>query len=259
MANNSSSAVLDPTADQPGKNEEDKVVMVILPTYNEVENMPRLLDTLFGLGITNLQVTLVDDNSPDGTADLVEKIGQEKYPGRIFIIRRPGKMGLGTAYIQGFEFALSKNADYIVQMDSDFSHDPKVIKQFLERIPEADVVIGSRYVAGGAVDKRWKLIRKVISRFGSFYSRLILGLKINDTTGGFRMFRRQVLEALPLDKVRSNGYCFQVEMAYLIQKQGFKSSEVPIYFSERVAGVSKMSLAIAFEAAWKVWQIRFRY
>ncbi|HEX2909289.1 MAG TPA: polyprenol monophosphomannose synthase [Chloroflexia bacterium] len=259
MSNYSSGAVLDPDATGASEKDAEKTVMVIVPTYNESENLPRLLDTLFNLGIPGLRVMIVDDNSPDGTGTLAEQIGREKFPGKVEVLHRPGKLGLGTAYIAGFKHALHKGATYIVEMDADFSHDPQVLKKFMEAMKEADVAVGSRYVAGGSLDKRWKLIRRVISKGGSIYARAILGLKVHDTTAGFKMFKREVLEALPLDKVRSNGYGFQVEIAYLCQKNGFRVKEVPIHFNEREAGTSKMSARIAIEAAWKVWLIRFRY
>ncbi len=256
---NNSSAVLLPDLDNPNTTESSQTVMVIIPTYNEAENIPRMLQTLFGLGIADLKVMVVDDNSPDGTGALVEQLAQELYRSKVEVLHRPGKLGLGTAYISGFQHALRQGAAYIVEMDADFSHDPQNLKRFLEVIKEADVAVGSRYVAGGSLDKRWKLLRRIISRGGSVYSRAILGLKVNDTTAGFKMFRREVLEKLPLDRVRSNGYCFQIEIAYLCQKQNFAITEVPIHFNDRVAGQSKMSAGIAIEAAWKVWQIKFKY
>jgi dolichol-phosphate mannosyltransferase len=168
-------------------------------------------------------------------------------------------MGLGSAYITGFRHALSRGASFIVEMDADFSHDPKVLKEFARVIKKADVTVGSRYVAGGSIDERWKLIRRIISKGGSIYARAVLRLKVQDTTAGFKMFRAEVLRKLPLEKVRSNGYAFQVEMAYLCQKNGFKVVEVPIHFNDRELGKSKMSAKIALEAAWRVWQIKFRY
>ncbi len=260
MSNVSSGALLDPNTRLPGEDEgAEKILMVIVPTYNEAPNIERLLQTLFGLGLPGLRVLVVDDNSPDGTGTLAEELGQSRYPGQVEVLHRPGKLGLGTAYIAGFQHALSRGATYIVEMDADFSHDPSVVKKFLEAMENADVAVGSRYVVGGSLDASWKLIRRIISKGGSIYSRAVLGLKVHDTTAGFKMFRREVLERLPLERVRSNGYCFQVEMAYLCQKYRFRVTEVPIHFTDRVAGTSKMSAGIALEAAWKVWQIRFRY
>ncbi len=259
MSNTSSSILLDPGISVPSSDTPEQIVMVVMPTYNEIENIGKILETLFQLGISGLQVLVVDDNSPDGTGKTVEELAQALYPGRLEVLHRPGKLGLGPAYLAGFQHALRKGATFIVEMDADFSHDPAMLKRFLEVMPESDVAVGSRYVAGGSLDKRWKLLRRIISKGGSIYSRTILGLKVHDATAGFKMFRREVLEQLPLEKVRSNGYCFQVEIAYLCQLHGFRVTEVPIHFSERSAGVSKMSPNIAIEAAWKVWQLRFRY
>lgn len=233
--------------------------MIIMPTYNEAENIEKMLDALFGQDIAGLRVMIIDDNSPDGTGKLVERLAETKYEGRIEVLHRPGKLGLGTAYLTGFQHALRKGAAYIVTMDADFSHDPAVLKRFLEVMAHSDVAVGSRYIAGGSLDQRWKLIRRIISRSGSIYSRTILKLKVSDTTAGFKMFKREVLERLPLDRIRSSGYCFQIEIAYLCQKHGFRVTEVPIHFNERVAGDSKMSVQIALEAVWRVWQVRFKY
>ena len=259
MSSYSSSVLLDPDTHQPADETAERIIMIIIPTYNEAENIERMLQTLFGLGITGLQVLIVDDNSLDGTGTMAEELAQSHYPGRVEVLHRPGKLGLGTAYINGFQHALRKGATYIVEMDADFSHDPQTLKRFLTVMDEADIAVGSRYVPGGSLDKNWKLLRRVISRGGSVYSRAILGLKVHDTTAGFKMFRREVLERLPLERVRSNGYCFQIEIAYLCQKRGFRVVEVPIHFNDRVAGQSKMSAGIAIEAAWKVWQIKFKY
>ncbi len=236
-----------------------KKVTVIVPTYNEAENLAKLFSTLFALDIANLHVLIVDDNSPDGTGQLVEQLIEEKYFGRLEIIHREKKMGLGSAYVAGFKQALAQNADYIVEMDGDFSHDPRMITRFLQTIQEADVVVGSRYTPGGSIDERWKLIRRLISKGGSVYARAVLGLKVKDTTAGFKMFRAECLKMLPLDRLRSNGYAFQVEMAYLCQRQKMRVVEVPIHFNDRTLGESKMRPNIALEAAWRVWQIKFRY
>ncbi len=259
MSNIASGALLDPgTANLTGS-EPAQIMTVVIPTYNETENIERLLQTIFNLGIPDLRVIIVDDNSPDGTGVLAEQLSRELYNGSVEVLHRPGKLGLGPAYLAGFKHALEKGATYIVEMDADFSHDPATLKRFREAIEDAEVVVGSRYMPGGSLDKRWTFLRRIISKGGSIYSRAILGLKVHDTTAGFKIFRREVLERLPLSQIRSNGYCFQVEIAYLCQKYNFKVEEVPIHFNERVAGVSKMSPRIAIEAAWKVWQIRFRY
>jgi len=233
--------------------------VVVIPTYNEASNLPRLLETIFGLDIEGLHVLVADDNSPDKTGELVEQLAQEKYSGCLEVIHRPSKMGLGTAYINGFGYALKQGATHLVEMDADFSHDPAVLKQFWQAVEHYDVVIGSRYVSGGSIDEQWSWLRRFISKGGSIYARAILGLKVQDTTAGFKMFRAEALQKLPLAQVRSNGYAFQVEMAYLCQKNQLLVKEVPIHFKDRTSGQSKMSLKITLEAAWRVWQIKFRY
>jgi dolichol-phosphate mannosyltransferase len=252
-------AIIDTDTSQLISETQNKTIMVVVPTYNEAENLPALFKALFGLGLENLKVLVVDDNSPDGTGQIAEQLAADDYPGKVEVLHRPGKQGLGTAYVTGFKHALTRGAAYVVEMDADFSHDPQVVKEFVRVIQSADVTVGSRYVVGGSIDERWKLIRRIISRGGSIYARAILGLKVKDTTAGFKMFRAEVLRKLPLEKVRSNGYAFQVEMAYLCQKNGFKVVEVPIHFNDRTLGKSKMSGKIAIEAAWRVWQIKFRY
>jgi dolichol-phosphate mannosyltransferase len=255
----SGSAVIDIDTNTLPPETSKKFIMVIVPTYNEAENLPELLKALYGLGLEDLRVLVVDDNSPDGTGQMANQLAVEEYPGKLEVLHRPGKLGLGSAYIAGFKHAIGRGATYVVEMDADFSHDPQVIKDFVRVIQKADVAVGSRYIKGGSIDDRWKLIRRVISKGGSIYARAVLGLKVQDTTAGFKMFRTEVLRSLPLDKVRSNGYAFQVEMAYLCQRNGFKVIEVPIHFNDRVQGKSKMSAKIALEAAWRVWQIKFRY
>jgi dolichol-phosphate mannosyltransferase len=253
------SAVLDVSLDQGQPTESERKIVVVVPTYNEAENLPRLLSVLFGLQIEGLHILIVDDNSPDKTGELAEQLAKDTYPDRIEVLHRPGKMGLGTAYISGFGHALKGGATHLVEMDADFSHDPSVLKKFLKAIEHNDVAVGSRYVAGGSIDQNWSLLRRFISKGGSIYARAVLGLKVHDTTAGFKMFRAEGLRKLPLDQVRSNGYAFQVEMAYLCQKNGLRVEEVPIHFTDRQVGKSKMSGKIAIEAAWRVWQIKFRY
>ena len=233
-------------------------VVVVLPTYNEAENLPRMVERLFSLGINGLQVLVVDDNSPDGTGDLADELA-EKHPTRVSVIHRKGKLGLGSAYVAGFKKALEMGADYIVQMDTDFSHPTERILDMLAAMKDYDVVVGSRYVAGGSVDKSWAVHRKLLSSEGNRYARLVTGLKVRDVTGGFKCFRRKVLEAIELDKVSSDGFAFQTEMAYACQKKGFRVLEIPIIFMDRTHGASKMSFKIIWEAFWKVWQIRGRY
>jgi dolichol-phosphate mannosyltransferase len=234
-------------------------VMVVLPTYNESENLPLLVEKLFHLPIAGLRVLVIDDNSPDGTGDIAEELAKTFYKGKMGVIHRKGKLGLGTAYIAGFSFALSKGTDYIVQMDSDFSHNPSYLPSFLEALKTADVVVGSRYTKDGSLDPRWGIERRLLSKWASFYSRIILGLEVKDATTGFKMFRSEVLKQLLLKDLRSTGYCFLLEIAYLCQMCGFRIVEIPIHFQERHAGASKMSLRVSFEAAWKTWLIKFRY
>jgi dolichol-phosphate mannosyltransferase len=245
-------------ANRAGQKSLLNALTIVIPTYNELENLPKMLEALFGLGLDELQVLIVDDNSPDGTGQLAERLGREKYNGRVHVMHRAGKLGLGTAYIQGFQFALEEGSAYVVHMDADFSHDPAVIKRFLELIDQADVAIGSRYTKGGSVDKEWSLFRKFLSRGASVYTRLILGLKVNDTTAGFKMFKAEALKRLPFEELNCNGYCFHIAVAYLTQKHGLKTVETPIYFRDRTLGKSKMSVQIMIEAAWRVWEIKFK-
>lgn len=232
--------------------------MVVLPTYNEAQNLPSMVAELLSLDVDGLQITVVDDNSPDGTGEIAEELAQ-RYPGLLHVIHRPRKMGLGPAYICGFQHALQSGADYIIEMDADFSHSPSYIPLFLEKIRHCDVVVGSRYVPGGQVDERWGLWRKFLSWGGNFYARLITGLKVFDTTAGFKCFRREALLGLDLDRIRSDGYAFQIEMAYACQRRGYRVCEVPILFEDRVIGRSKMSFKIILEAMWRVWQMRWRW
>lgn len=232
--------------------------MVVVPTYNESENLPGLVAELFGLGIERTEILVVDDNSPDGTGEIADQLAAQSE-GRVHVIHRPGKMGLGTAYKVGFKYALEHGADYIVQMDSDFSHSPSYIPRMLDAVKQCDVVIGSRYIPGGGVDANWSISRRFLSWWGSTYSRLVLGLRVHDATGGFKCFRREALAGLDLDRIQSQGYAFQIEMTYACQKKGYCITEVPIIFPDRVKGKSKMSANIALEAALRVWQIKWRY
>ena len=228
--------------------------LIIIPTYNESENVEKLLD-LISRTDPAAHVLIVDDNSPDRTYEIVERLMQTSYPGRLFLLKRAGKLGLGTAYIAGFKWALARDYDYIFEMDADFSHDPKYLPAFLTAIEKHDLVLGSRYVPGGGV-KNWGLLRKIISRGGSLYARTILGLSLRDLTGGFKCFRRQVLESIDLDAVKSNGYSFQIEMTYRARCKGFRICETPIVFEDRTAGKSKMSRKIFLEAVLMVWKLR---
>ncbi len=231
---------------------------VIIPTYNEAENLPKLAAALFQLPIRELCLLVVDDNSPDGTGQVADDLARE-CPGRISVLHRAGKLGLGSAYIQGFKLALANGAQAVCQMDADFSHPPEKLVELLDALDCCDFVMGSRYVPGGAVDERWPLWRKGLSAFGNFYARTILDLSMRDTTGGFRMWRRATLENMPLERVRSNGYAFLVETAYLAHLMGFTFREIPIYFADRQWGKSKMSLRIQMEAAIRVWQMLREY
>jgi len=231
---------------------------IIIPTYNEAENLPKLLTELFGLPLADLNVLVVDDNSSDGTGKIADEFARA-YPNRLSVMHRAGKLGLGSAYIQGFTELLKGDSGAIGQMDADFSHNPRKVLEMVAALETCDVVVGSRYVPGGSLDKDWSFWRKWLSAFGNFYARTILRLPIRDTTGGFRLWRRETLAALPLERVRSNGYVFQVEMAYAAHKLGFQFKEIPIYFAERLWGQSKMSFKIQMEAALRVWALPRQY
>lgn len=231
---------------------------VVIPTYNEAENLPKLVSALFELPIHDLCLLIVDDNSPDGTGQLAECLAQE-HPGRISVLHRAGKLGLGTAYIEGFRIALANGAQAVAQMDADFSHPPEKLAELLEALEYFDIVTGSRYVSGGAVDERWPLWRKGLSAFGNLYARTILHLPLRDATGGFRLWRRAALESMPLERIHSNGYAFLVETAYLAHLLGFTFREIPIYFADRRWGKSKMSFRIQLESAIRVWQMLLEY
>ncbi|SDF12146.1 polyprenol monophosphomannose synthase [Sporomusa acidovorans] len=228
--------------------------LVIIPTYNERNNIGQLLDLIYHY-VPGIHVLVVDDGSPDGTGGFIESLMAGEHQGRLFMIKRTGKLGLGTAYIAGFKWALARQYEFIFEMDADFSHNPKYLPQFLKVITGCDVVLGSRYVAGGGVTN-WSLIRRFISLGGSLYSRLILNLPFHDLTGGFKCFRREVLETINLDDVKSNGYSFQIEMTYRAFLLGFAIKEVPIIFEERAEGQSKMSSSIFREAIWMVPKLR---
>lgn len=229
----------------------DTKALVIIPTYNEKENIRQIVAAVLAQA-ANVEVLVVDDGSPDGTGEIVAELGRAEP--RIHLLRRAGKMGLGTAYIAGFKWGLARGYDFLMEMDADFSHDPKEIPNFLKAIQENDLVLGSRYKDGVRV-VNWPLRRLFLSRGASYYVRIITGLPIHDPTGGFKCFRRQVLEALDLDGIRSNGYAFQVEMSYKTWMKGFRIAEIPITFADRYAGKSKMSGRIVREALWMVWAL----
>ena len=221
--------------------------LIILPTYNEAGNILGIAERIISLG-DYLHILIIDDNSADGTQEIARELAA-KYKDRVFLLERPGKLGLGSAYIQGFRFALEKGYDYAFEMDSDWSHDPLEIPNLLEATKEADVVIGSRYV-GGIRIMNWPLSRLALSYSANAYARKMTGLTLSDCTSGFKCFSRKVLEALPLDKIISNGYAFQIEVNFWCQRLGFKIKEIPIIFTERRSGASKMSKDIAKEAFW---------
>lgn len=234
-------------------------ITVVIPTYNEAKNMQKLLPVIMELPLQDLSVLVVDDNSPDGTGKLVEELGAN-YPGRITVIHRKGKLGLGTAYIEGYRVALESGAEYILQMDADFSHPPEKITTLYAMLQDGyDIAVGSRYVPGGSVDVNWPLWRKSLSRFGNFYARTILSMPVRDLTGAFRFWRRDALALIPLEQIVSIGYSFQVEIIYLAHKLGLKIGETPIYFADRKWGISKMSFAIQIEAAIRIWQLLWRH
>ncbi len=226
--------------------------MVVVPTYNERDNIQRLVAEILSQG-DGIQVLVVDDNSPDGTGKIVDRMAADDR--RVHVIHRAGKMGLGSAYRVGFKYALGQGADYIVEMDADFSHDPAMLPVFLKKIEEYDLVIGSRYLNGVSV-VNWPIRRLILSYCASVYTRMITGLAISDCTGGFKCFRRQVLESIDLDKIRSDGYSFQIEMNYRCVERGFRVGEIPIIFIDRHAGTSKMSKKIVREAVFMVWKLK---
>jgi dolichol-phosphate mannosyltransferase len=233
-------------------------ITLVLPTFNEAENLPRLIPVLFGLDLPDLHLLIVDDLSPDGTGRIAEDLAKE-YPGRIEVLHRAGPRGLGRAYVFGFEHALKGDAEAIGQMDCDFSHPPEKLPALVAKLVSCDLALGSRYIPGGGVDARWPLWRKALSRWANFYARSILGLPINDVTGGFRLWRREALERIPYKQVISNGYVFLVELLYLAHLSGCRFGEVPIYFADRKWGSSKMNFHVQLEAAWRVWQVKLRY
>lgn len=237
-------------------------LIVVLPTFNEAENLETMVNRLLELDLpVDLSILVVDDNSPDGTGQIADGLAA-RMPDTIAVLHRPGKQGLGTAYLAGFRKAFEMGADLILQMDCDFSHDPKYIPQMFTAMEscDCDVVIGSRYVTGGSVDQTWSIGRKLLSWWAnSVYVNLILRTRAKDATGGFRLWRASVLKGMGLDRIRSNGYVFQVETIYVAEKLGYTSTEVPIYFADRKRGQSKMSFKVQIEAALRVWQVWWRH
>lgn len=229
-------------------------ILVIIPTFNELENVKKIIPEVLKQN-DGIDVLIVDDNSPDKTGDYVEELSKQNS--RVKLIRREKKLGLGTAYIAGFKYALQHNYEYVFEMDADFSHDPNEIKNFLEAVKEADLVLGSRYINGVRV-LNWPMRRLLLSYFASVYTRVITGLPVKDATGGFKCFRIEVLKAVDLDRIKSNGYSFQIEMTFKAFKKGFRIKEIPIVFVDRVKGKSKMSKKIVWEAVFMVWKLRLR-
>jgi dolichol-phosphate mannosyltransferase len=225
---------------------------VVIPTYNERDNIENLVREILAKDDT-IEALIVDDNSPDGTGEIADRIAGDN--GRIHVIHRAGKLGLGSAYREGFTYALEHGAEYVIEMDADFSHDPLMLPLFLEKIKEFDVVIGSRYLNGVSV-VNWPIRRLILSYCANVYTRLITGLKISDCTGGFKCFRRNVLESIHLDTIKSDGYSFQIEMNYRCVENGFRVDEIPIIFIDRHAGESKMSNKIVREAVLMVWKLK---
>ena len=232
-------------------------ITVVLPTYNEAENLPKLVSALFSLPL-DLSLFIVDDDSPYGTGQIAENLSQG-HPGRIYVLHRAGKLGLRSAYLEGFAKAFEREADVVVQMDADFSHDPAVLVEMARRIETCDVVIGSRYVKGGSLARHWPFWRKALSSFGNTYARTILNFPLRDVTTGYRMWKREALQGIPLDRIRSSGYVFLVEMAYVAYLMGYDIAEVPIHFLDRRWGKSKMSFRIQLEAAVRIWDVRWHY
>lgn len=227
--------------------------LVIIPTYNELNNLQLLLPQVLEQD-PRIEVLVVDDNSPDGTGRMADEIAAREP--RVHVLHRPAKLGLGTAYLAGFRWALQHDFAYVFEMDADFSHDPRHLPQFLAAIEDADLVLGSRYLGGRVTVVNWPMPRLLLSYFANIYARVVTGVRLGDATGGFKCFRRKVLEAMDLEAVRSNGYAFQIEMSTRAARKGFRITEIPIVFVDRTDGVSKMSRAIIREAIWMVWRLR---
>jgi len=230
-------------------------VLVIIPTYNEAENIERLTGELLGLFPDDLHLLVIDDSSPDGTAALVQKWVEKSA--RVHLISRPRKSGLGTAYLKGFRYGLLHGYEFIVEMDADYSHDPAALPDLLDRCREADLVIGSRYMNNTVNVINWPLSRLILSKAASLYTRIITGMPVSDPTSGYKCFNRKALQRINLDAVRSQGYSFQIEMNYRAWKAGLGIVEVPIVFTDRTVGQSKMSRQNILEAIWVVWRLKF--
>jgi dolichol-phosphate mannosyltransferase len=233
---------------------------VILPTYNEVENLSLMVNTLLSMNIENFNIIIVDDNSPDGTGKVADQLAQT-YPAQVEVLHNTNKGGLGPAYKLGFRRAIEQQSEYVIQMDCDFSHPPHFVLDLIAKADEGyDMILGSRYTTGGGVDENWGVHRKFLSWFANrVYVRTILGLPVNDATGGFRLWRRGTLIGMGLDRIHSSGYVFQVEITYVTHRLGYSIAEVPIYFPDRERGESKMGLSITVEAALRIWQMKLRH
>ncbi len=226
--------------------------LIIIPTYKERENLTELVRRIFAQDLP-VEILIIDDNSPDGTGALADELAAQDP--RIHVMHRPGKLGLGSAYVLGFRYAIERDYDAVFEMDADFSHSPDSLPEFLKELEGADMVLGSRYLRGVTV-VNWPLKRLILSYGANVYTRIVTGMPIKDATGGFKCFRRQVLEAIDLDRVKSDGYGFQIEINFKAWRKGFKIREIPILFVDRMAGESKMSRRIVWEAAWMVWRLR---
>jgi dolichol-phosphate mannosyltransferase len=229
--------------------------LVIIPTYNESENLLRIVPEVLAQD-ERLEVLVIDDDSPDGTGKLADEIAAQDP--RVHVVHREGKLGLGTAYLTGFRWALERDYEFVFEMDADHSHDPTHLTQFLDAVQDADLVLGSRYLEGRVTVVNWPMTRLLLSYSANIYAKVVTGHRIYDATGGFKCFRRRVLEAIDLDAVHSNGYSFQIEMSFRAWRKGFRIVEIPIVFVYRVEGTSKMSGAIVREAIWMVWRLRFK-
>lgn len=228
--------------------------LVIIPTYNEKENIGKLVPQIINLD-EKINVLIVDDNSPDGTGEIADKL-KEEFSNRVFVIHRKDKLGFANAYIEGFQLALTMDVDYIISMDADFSHNPRYLPELISKLKDYDVVVGSRYMYGTVSVVNWPIKRLILSKLANFYAKMVTGLKVNDCTSGFVGYRREVLKNIGIENVFSDGYSFLIEMKYRAQKKGYKLCEIPIIFEERRLGQSKMSKKIIFEALFRVWQIR---
>jgi dolichol-phosphate mannosyltransferase len=233
-------------------------IVVVLPTFNEADNIEAMVRALWALPLPGLRVLVVDDQSPDGTGQIADRLAANGG-GRLSVIHRAGPRGLGNAYVCGFSCAIESGADVVIQMDCDFSHSPQYLPDFVACLESADVVVGSRYVADGRLDENWETGRVMLSAWANWYARRLLGIQVLDATAGFKVWRRETLIGIGLERIRSNGYIFQVEMAYVAERLGYRVLEQPIYFEDRRIGRSKMTVPVKVEAAWRVWEVALRH